>query len=205
MKQCLHLTMRHRFLTPFSTSFGLISAVAAAFLFANPSPAQGPQVGDAYVCNGRLQASPNCDDDGAETSSGSMIYVDKHGAVAMPDDWTGTFWVTGYDDVSKAVSDAKGNCEKATGKSCFSRGNFRNQCLTYSEDDASEYTYAGYGKSPDKAAKMAMSECRKDGGGKCSLRLLPICSGIQYSGGANKRAANATPADIEALSAKYRR
>lgn len=93
-------------------------------------------------------------------------------------------------------------CRKGGGKDCKSLSWFSDSCMTYARNTSNDL-FPGNSVSPEMAAKKAIRRCTAGSpNGKCWLTTMPLCVGPGYSAQDMEAARRATPAELEALSAK---
>lgn len=113
------------------------------------------------------------------------------------------YWALPESSSGEAQKAAVAECKRAGGKGCLALSWFADSCVAWARNSRSDL-FPGNSVSPEIAAKQAVRRCTAESpDGMCKLSMMPVCVGPGYSPEHNKAAANATPQQLEALSAKY--
>lgn len=125
-----------------------------------------------------------------------------YGATSTDEKFEKLYWALPETSSEEAQAAAVAECKRAGGKKCQALNWFADSCSTWARDTGGRL-FPGYSASPEIAAKQAIRRCTAESPpGKCRLAMLPVCVGPGYSPEHNQAAAKATPAQLEALSAK---
>ena len=125
-----------------------------------------------------------------------------YGAVATDEAHAKLYWVMPETSTKEAQDAALAKCNKAGGKGCKSVTSFSDSCVAFSRNSRNDLFW-GTSVSSEVAAKKAIRTCTNDSAdGKCKLAVMPLCAGPGYSEAELKAPDTATPAQLEALSAK---
>ncbi|WP_244300402.1 DUF4189 domain-containing protein, partial [Achromobacter aegrifaciens] len=125
-----------------------------------------------------------------------------YGAVATDEAHAKLYWVMPETSTKEAQDAALAKCNKAGGKGCKSVTSFSDSCVAFSRNSRGDLFW-GASVSSEVAAKKAIRTCTNDSAdGKCKLAVMPLCVGPGYSEADLKAPDTATPAQLEALSAK---
>jgi hypothetical protein len=125
-----------------------------------------------------------------------------YGAVATDEAHNKLYWELPETSTKEAEDAALAKCNKAGGKGCKSVTSFSDSCVAFSRNSRNDLFW-GASVSAEVAAKKAIRTCTNDSAdGKCKLAAMPLCVGPGYSEADLKAPDTATPAQLEALSAK---
>ncbi len=130
----------------------------------------------------------------ADTLYGGIATDGKHAKI---------YWALPEDSGKEAEAAGVAECRRAGGKDCKSLSWFSDSCMVYARGLTSNDLFPGNSVSPEMAAKKAMRRCTAGSpDGKCRLATMPLCVGPGYSAEDLQAPKTATPAQLEALSAK---
>ncbi|CAB3721555.1 hypothetical protein LMG3458_04008 [Achromobacter deleyi] len=130
----------------------------------------------------------------ADTLYGGIATDGKHAKI---------YWALPEDTGKEAEAAGVAECRRAGGKDCKSLSWFSDSCMVYARNLTSNDLFPGNSVSPELAAKKAMRRCTAGSpDGKCRLATMPLCVGPGYSAQDLQAPKTATPAQLEALSAK---
>ena len=125
-----------------------------------------------------------------------------YGAVATDEAQAKLYWVMPETSAGEAKQGALAKCNKAGAKGCKSVTAFSDSCVALARNSRNDLFW-GNSVSAEIAAKKAIRTCTNDSAdGKCKLAAMPLCAGPGYSEADLKAPYTATPAQLEALSAK---
>lgn len=132
-----------------------------------------------------------------------QAHADKlYGGIATDGKHAKIYWALPEDSEKAAEAAALAACRQGGGKDCKSLSWFSDSCMTYARNTSNDL-FPGNSVSPEMAAKKAIRRCTAGSpNGKCWLTTMPLCVGPGYSAQDMEAARRATPAELEALSAK---
>ncbi|MCH1998521.1 DUF4189 domain-containing protein, partial [Achromobacter xylosoxidans] len=132
-----------------------------------------------------------------------QAHADKlYGGIATDGKHAKIYWALPEDSEKAAEAAGLAACRQGGGKDCKSLSWFSDSCMTYARNTSNDL-FPGNSVSPEMAAKKAIRRCTAGSpNGKCWLTTMPLCVGPGYSAQDMEAARRATPAELEALSAK---